>query len=108
MANQGISKALKATMGRALRETGIALKEASGMEVRLCVTSRVLHPTGIARYCTERILRQWCRLAHAFALHTQSSTVRTASHPRNSLLFRAHVLYCTVPHCRYSRDTGLS
>jgi carbonic anhydrase/acetyltransferase-like protein (isoleucine patch superfamily) len=39
MANQGLSNALKATMGRALRETGIALKEASGMEVSCEVTS---------------------------------------------------------------------
>ena len=49
MANQGLSKALKATMGRALRETGIALKEASGMEVSWEVTVSVLHSTGIVR-----------------------------------------------------------
>lgn len=35
MASGGLSKAVKATMGRAMRETGAALKEASGAEVRL-------------------------------------------------------------------------
>lgn len=34
MASQGIAKAVQATVGRALRETGAALKEAGGTEVR--------------------------------------------------------------------------
>lgn len=33
MASGGLSKAVKATMGRAMRETGAALKEESGVEV---------------------------------------------------------------------------
>lgn len=41
MASGGLSKAVKVTMGRAMRETGAALKEASGVEVRdLWVTFR--------------------------------------------------------------------
>jgi hypothetical protein len=47
MASGGLSKAVKATMGRALRETGAALKEASGAEVSLIFCRFILH--GAAR-----------------------------------------------------------
>jgi hypothetical protein len=45
MASGGLSKAVKATMGRALRETGAALKEASGEEVSLIFCRFILHDT---------------------------------------------------------------